>query len=884
MRLFNIWAMGERMRYEYLAVLAIVIASAGALSAQTIWHGGVSGSWTNASNWDNGLPSATNKAVFDGDLTMAVTDVSGDVESIDVSGASGQSVLLTTTADFKVLRTGGYSIKMFFGNALTIAGGANLVTVESHIYADNGDLTISGTVELGDETYHGNLNLLQHNGNVSLGDTTLISPDASGTTNNRSWFSVTRSPGGTGTITFGSLTVQGERAGGNSGNYAGVTFLNHEIIFDGDVTLNSLTGAAAAGNGGGARMYLESATDCTVRGDINVGQSGATAGEPEGPIFGIDKSTLTFDADGKFIVIESESTFFSFESTITSSSNVTTSWGITCISTCDSCAIADSTISAAISSTLQISLAGTKSTYQMGAAMTGTSVSGLAANGLIIGSGAYLTALNGNTFTSGTAGGTFLNFSGALHADAIGTANNNLFNDSTLVGGKWVIDAGATMNFRALAGDDFEVGTGNTNAATALTYTTTTGGITWSENQTGISIVRKSFGVELAADTTADQVFALYDVTGHGGTTTVNLFSIFVDFLNYGGGFSIGTDVATVKFFVDEDNSGTLNAGDKSYMPINITSGVYTYLPFGIPMPVKVDNGQTKTWGMAVTFNSSITAKSASVGALFLPQIGSANPNPIGGANQTKGLVIASPEVPVSGVVGSGRVTRHSDGAANGAAFSVQPQVTITDANGNPKPLDNATTVTARIKSGAGALSGTLTLTAVDGVVDFTDLVVTGTGLHTLEFEIGSGPIATVSGIEFLIPLTSPEIDVQRSTVSIVSGTTDNVGTATVLTYEVLNTGTGTLVFSGSQLSISNESGCAVSISTPLSSSTVAPAASATFTLTVTATGGAFSFDILIESNDADEGGCVASDTKSSILILIVLLAVTAYSRRRRQA
>lgn len=78
-------------------------------------------------------------------------------------------------------------------------------------------------------------------------------------------------------------------------------------------------------------------------------------------------------------------------------------------------------------------------------------------------------------------------------------------------------------------------------------------------------------------------------------------------------------------------------------------------------------------------------------------------------------------------------ITTQPAGAVSGAAFAVQPVVTVRDARGNT--VTTATlAVTAALGSGTGSLGGTATVAAVAGVARFTDLSITGVGAHTLVF------------------------------------------------------------------------------------------------------------------------------------------------------
>jgi uncharacterized repeat protein (TIGR02543 family) len=108
------------------------------------------------------------------------------------------------------------------------------------------------------------------------------------------------------------------------------------------------------------------------------------------------------------------------------------------------------------------------------------------------------------------------------------------------------------------------------------------------------------------------------------------------------------------------------------------------------------------------------------------------------------------------GTGGSGVViVRYANGSASGAAITTQPSGAVSRSALTTQPVirivdGNGTTVTsstvnvvASIASGSGTLSGTTTVAAVSGVATFTNLVITGTGNHTLTFTPTSLAAAT---------------------------------------------------------------------------------------------------------------------------------------------
>ena len=113
-------------------------------------------------------------------------------------------------------------------------------------------------------------------------------------------------------------------------------------------------------------------------------------------------------------------------------------------------------------------------------------------------------------------------------------------------------------------------------------------------------------------------------------------------------------------------------------------------------------------------------------------------------------------------------VTTQPGGGVSGAALTTQPVVAIRDAGGNA--TTSTANVTAAIASGSGTLSGTTTVAAVNGVATFTNLVITGTGPHTLTFT-SSGLTAATSSSFSVTAGTPTQLVVVTQPGGAVSGT-----------------------------------------------------------------------------------------------------------------
>ena len=153
--------------------------------------------------------------------------------------------------------------------------------------------------------------------------------------------------------------------------------------------------------------------------------------------------------------------------------------------------------------------------------------------------------------------------------------------------------------------------------------------------------------------------------------------------------------------------------------------------------------------GRTVTWSTSDAAKAtvSSSGLVSAQAIGSASiiANCEGIAGTSAVTIIAAPATAMV-------IRTQPSGATAGAAFSVQPVIELRDARGAIASGSSAT-VTARLASGSGSLSGTSSVTAVSGVATFTNLGVVGaTGSKTIEFSatgltaVQANPITLAAG------------------------------------------------------------------------------------------------------------------------------------------
>lgn len=137
--------------------------------------------------------------------------------------------------------------------------------------------------------------------------------------------------------------------------------------------------------------------------------------------------------------------------------------------------------------------------------------------------------------------------------------------------------------------------------------------------------------------------------------------------------------------------------------------------------------GRSVAWSSS---NAAVASVNAGTGVVTAVAPGSAT------IRASSDTVSATANVVVTGSAASAAqlaITTQPAGAADGVAFTAQPVVELRDASGQPTPGVSAA-VTAAIQSGTGTLSGTTTVSTVNGVARFTDLRISGSGTFALQF------------------------------------------------------------------------------------------------------------------------------------------------------
>jgi len=165
--------------------------------------------------------------------------------------------------------------------------------------------------------------------------------------------------------------------------------------------------------------------------------------------------------------------------------------------------------------------------------------------------------------------------------------------------------------------------------------------------------------------------------------------------------------------------------------------------------------------------------------------------------------------------------TQPSATATAGVVFAQQPVVRIEDQFGNLITTDNTTVVTAARSAGSGVLQGTVTRTAVGGLVTFTDLRHNVAGTISIQFTsvpsltpiTSSNIVVSPAAPKKLVFVQQPTNDTAGTiitppiTVQLQDTFSNNVSQSGVAVLMTLSSGTGTL--SGTTTQNTNTSGLA---------------------------------------------------------------------------
>ncbi|WP_207535893.1 beta strand repeat-containing protein, partial [Desertivirga arenae] len=200
-------------------------------------------------------------------------------------------------------------------------------------------------------------------------------------------------------------------------------------------------------------------------------------------------------------------------------------------------------------------------------------------------------------------------------------------------------------------------------------------------------------------------------------------------------GGNIGTQIAGTPFKVLITAQDAANATYTNYTGQNTVASSSN---------MSSGAGPTSSFTAGVLSSHSVTLTKA--GTYTLTTLSTTDPLTVGTSNS----FVISPAVVSSMVINQ----QPSSTAFSGAQLSQQPVVYLYDAYGNLATNNSTTQVTVSIGSGTGSLSGTLTKTAVNGIVTFNDLAISGSGVQTLSF--ASSGLNSVTSNTITVSATAP--------------------------------------------------------------------------------------------------------------------------------
>lgn len=318
-----------------------------------------------------------------------------------------------------------------------------------------------------------------------------------------------------------------------------------------------------------------------------------------------------------------------------------------------------------------------------------------------------ITATDNTTPTALTGSAALLTRSGGPAAYQVSTSNTNpVVGDSVLITARLVDAFG---NFERIPGR-------------TVTWSSTNGGGFASATSVtdGDGIARVRFGVSSVGGTT-------HAVTANDGSVR--------------GTSPTMTTVVPTQYVVTAP--ATANAGS----PIIITA----QLADAGSNPVR-QAGRTVAWTVALGVGgqfatpTSLTDGNGLAVISFTPTI--SGTNRVRATDQV-GLTGVSGDIVVAAGTPATLVIRAQPAASAtaGVPFSPQPVIELRDSFNNLVASDNSTQVTAARVTGTGTLGGTTTLTAVNGVVTFTDLQYTVAETITIGFSAPSIPGVTSNNV-----------------------------------------------------------------------------------------------------------------------------------------
>jgi hypothetical protein len=693
------------------------------------------------------------------------------------ASATGNTVSYASGANMKV--TTYYNLTLNPSGTQNWGGGASLI---------NGTLTIAGTGNLGNlsgMTLNGNLSVagsgqVTENALVAVGGNVTVS---SGTNYAQYGINVTGTTtinGGTfllGNQSSGSATFTGNfsmSSGAFNSSYSGQ---NDAVTFGGSLSVSG--GAFTSGTG----VATFTGSGRTITGtlsipNVTVNGTYANAGALTVSTALAGSGTFTQNANST-LNIGGASTLSTLAASANTPNTVAYTGGA-------------QTVKATTYNNLTVSGGNTKT---LASATTVNSTLTIAASTTLADGGFTLSA-NGNVSNSGThsgAGQISLNGGSALHSLSGAGAYQNLTlsdaNGASIASGTSTVNGTLTLTSGVLSGGGGALTLGNSAAISVaagslssltptfgtslnLTYNGAGATVTGTELPAGVTVlnnltINDAAGITLNANATLKGALTLTSGLLNTAGNQVNLAS---GASVSGASSSSYVNGAVQKTFATGTQSLTFPIGVGSiYAPLTLSSlsvtaggaltatttlGNYSPLgPSGINSAADVSQYWTVTqsggtFGIYGATFSYPAGEAGGAAASYVVRLynGSAwSPTTLSGTPTTTATTITGQSG--FGVFAIGdqlsaqlAFTMQPGGGTAGSAWTVQPVVTVEDANGDKVPTDTSSvTLAIGTNPGAGTLSGTKTVSAVAGVANFGGLSINATGAgYTLTATDGS--------------------------------------------------------------------------------------------------------------------------------------------------
>ncbi|MGE0434971.1 MAG: hypothetical protein AB7S36_22130, partial [Planctomycetota bacterium] len=436
--------------------------------------------------------------------------------------------------------------------------------------------------------------------------------------------------------------------------------------------------------------------------------------------------------------------------TISTGSTITgpDTWMFSCDSNAEVLSITNSTISSQTSGSVTLDIGAQQTT------IAGNTFANYDAAGLNLLDNTNLLVLQGNTFSGGLtgAGNAHITIAGDLALNGGLNADANTFASIGIAaggsGGLFVNNAGApdaNLTFRVAGGQDFGNGV---SAATAEADADNDGtgaiDVLWSDTAEQLDVQLNGAQPSAFQSDANSHAILRFTMQAVNGSLTVTALTYT---LTPGGGLAI-SDFAETGIFADLDSDGEFDTGEEITNGSVASPGSNTIALTGLSV---VPGAVATEYGIYVIFNGGGQGKGGTIGV----QIGAGQVTEAGGSIVT-GLPVQNATVSVSGPPAALAVTAMPTSVNATSVFGTSPKVELRDAFNNLVSTDNTTQVTVTIKSGTGAtgatLTGTATVTVVNGVATFSDLSIDLIGTaYQLTFTI-AGPI-TVDSATFNVVL-----------------------------------------------------------------------------------------------------------------------------------